>query len=247
MNLKKTTKPLFVSLLLDETGSMESIKEPTLRAYNQYLDGLREMQTEAEILFSLVTFNSSRTQVRVISEPVRSVAPLSNQEYQPDAMTPLIDAAVKIIRATDEAVAVRDEETDVVVVIQTDGLENCSVEFDAAHLAQMVKEKQAAGWQFVFLGAGLDAFEAATQAGFDMPRERVMSYDRGQADEMMGVVAAKMAGFYHAREAWAMDFDDADRSRVGDRWHKTAPSGGTRTKPTRDPRKSSMDDFSLLS
>lgn len=97
---------------------------------------------------------ASRTQTRVVAEKVRDVKPLADADYRPDVMTPLIDASVKIIRATEEAVAARGDATDVVVVIQTDGQENCSVEYDAGDLALLVKEKEQAGWQFVFLGAG---------------------------------------------------------------------------------------------
>ena len=145
MNLTKTNRPLFVSLLLDETGSMGSIKGDTIKAYNKYLDSLKEVESDAEILFSLVTFNSSDTRVRTIADPVRSVRPLTDDDYRPNHMTPLIDAAVKIIRATDEAVVARGDDPDVVVAIQTDGMENCSVEFDAADLARLVKEKEEAG------------------------------------------------------------------------------------------------------
>lgn len=224
IDLTKTTKPLFVSLLLDETGSMMSIKGETIQAYNRYLASLKETRKDAEILFSLVTFNSSDTKTRVVADPVRTVRPLTDGDYQPNHMTPLIDAAVKIIRATDEAVAARDDDSDVVVAIQTDGLENCSVEFDAGDLAQLVKEKEEAGWQFIFLGAGLDAFEAAHLAGIQLAEDRVLSYDRALGEAAMGIMEEKTRAFYNVRNAQMMDIVAEDRQRAGDRWHKPNPA-----------------------
>ena len=98
-------KATFVSFLLDETGSMEPIKDDTIGGFNAYVEKLQ--QSSGDILFSLVSFNSSRTQKRYVAEPIGRVRPLAAGDYQPAAMTPLIDAAVKIIKATAEAVAVR--------------------------------------------------------------------------------------------------------------------------------------------
>ena len=114
----KSDQPLFVSLLLDETGSMEPIKRDTVRAVNQYISSLQK--TKSDIHFSLVTFNSSQTRARIVAEPIASVKRLKMRDYWPNHMTPLIDASVKIIRATEEAVEARDDSPDVVVVIQTD-------------------------------------------------------------------------------------------------------------------------------
>ncbi len=149
---KKTT---FVSFLLDETGSMSSIKDDTIGGFNSYVETLKK--DGDDILFSLVSFNSSKTERRYVAEPIQGVPPLTEDDYVPNAMTPLIDAAVKIIKATDEAVQARDDDPNVVIVMQTDGAENVSVEYTTADLAAEVKEKEAAGWQFVFLGAGMDA------------------------------------------------------------------------------------------
>jgi hypothetical protein len=161
-----TTRATFVSFLLDETGSMEPIKDDTLGGLNTYVEKLQ--RSGGDILFSLVSFNSNRTLKRYVAEPIHEVRPLTAGDYQPSAMTPLIDASVKIIKATAEAVAKRKDDPAVVIVLQTDGEENVSVEYSAADLALLVKEKEQVGWQFVFLGAGLDAFAAARQAGLHL-------------------------------------------------------------------------------
>lgn len=208
------SKSMFVSFLLDETGSMESIKDDTIGGFNAYVEKLRK--DGGDILFSLVSFNSSETRKRYVAEPIRKVSPLTDADYRPSAMTPLIDAAVKIIKATAEAVSKRADDPAVVVVIQTDGQENVSVEYDAADLALLVKEKEQAGWQFMFLGAGLDAFAVAQQAGLHIDATRVVSYQRGRSRQVFDVVAENIAAFATSRDVANLSFKRAQRDSVGD-------------------------------
>ena len=182
---KKTKKPkkaTFVSFLLDETGSMQSIKDDTVGGFNAYVETLQK--GGADIIFSLVSFNSSVTQKRYVAEPIGKIEPLTDANYQPRAMTPLIDASVKIINATAEAVQQRHDDPNVVIVMQTDGQENVSVEYTTTDLAALIKEKEAAGWQFVFLGAGLDAFAAAREAGPGVARPPPVVRRRQQRSEV---------------------------------------------------------------
>ena len=86
----------YVSFLLDETGSMHSIKQDTIGGFNEYVDTLKK--DGADIAFSLVSFNSNGTQSRYAAESIDAVPPLTNDNYQPTAATPLIDAAVKDVR-----------------------------------------------------------------------------------------------------------------------------------------------------
>jgi hypothetical protein len=221
------SESMFVSFLLDETGSMESIKEDTLGGFNAYVDKLR--RSGGDIRFSLVSFNSSETRKRYVAEPIEQVARLTDADYQPSAMTPLIDASVKIIKATAEAVAKRADDPAVVVVIQTDGQENVSVEYDAADLALLVKEKEKAGWQFLFLGAGLDAFAAARHAGLHLDAARVVSYDRGRSLQVFDAVAENVVAFAASRDAASLSFKPEQRDRVGDR-HGDQPTGAAAAK-----------------
>jgi hypothetical protein len=208
------SKPMFVSFLLDETGSMQSIKEDTIGGFNAHLETLR--RNGGDIVFSLVSFNSSEIRKRYVAEPIEKIRPLTEADYQPKAMTPLIDAAVKMIKATAEAVAKRTDDPAVVVVMQTDGLENVSVEYDSADLALLIKEKEQAGWQFMFLGAGLDAFAAARHAGVHIDAARVVSYDRGRSRQVFDVVSDNLVAFASSRDVASLSFRPEQRASVGD-------------------------------
>ena len=209
-------KTTFVSFLLDETGSMHDIKQDTIGGFNTYIETLQ--QGDADILFSLVTFNSNDTKRRYVAEPVREVAPLTAHDYRPEAMTPLIDAAVKIIKATDEAVVHRGDDPKVVIVMQTDGRENVSVEYTRPDLAALIKEKKAAGWEFVFLGAGLDAFEAARDAGIDLHADQVLSYSRVSSLQALGLSAQNVRDYAERGDKNSLKFRLTQRKRAGDKY-----------------------------
>jgi hypothetical protein len=244
-------KTTFVSFLLDETGSMEPIKSDTIGGFNAHLDKLK--QSRSEIVFSLVSFNSSNTRKRYVAEPIHSIPPLDASDYQPAAMTPLIDAAVKIIKATAEAVAQRSDDPNVVIVMQTDGEENVSVEYTSADLATLVKEKEKAGWQFVFLGAGLDAFAAARQAGLHLDAARVVSYERARSREVFDALGENLVAFAATSGADRLTFSDQQRDRVGDTYAPRGSDGKSRQKRVKSSasagksraRRSSIDDIVL--
>ena len=213
---KKNDKATFVSFLLDETGSMQSIKDDTIGGLNAYVETLQK--GGGDILFSLVSFNSSQTRKHYVADPIQDVTPLTEDDYVPHAMTPLIDAAVKIIKATDKAVERRDDDPNVVIVMQTDGQENVSVEYTASDLAALVKEKEAAGWQFVFLGAGMDAFEAARAAGLDLDARRVVAYGRARTPEVFAATAINVGMYAELGDEAALNYSPAQRADVGDQY-----------------------------
>ena len=210
---ENTTK--YVSFLLDETGSMKSIKEDTIGGFNEYVDTLKE--DGDNIAFSLVSFNSNGTKSRYVAEPIEALAPLTNENYRPAAMTPLIDASVKIIKATAKAVKKRKDDPLVLVVIQTDGYENCSRKHTAADLAALVREKTEAGWEFVFLGAGLDAFNAARRAGVRIDRKKTVPYARGYSSAVLLETAANSRQFLQSADPDWLDYSDEQRSKVRDK------------------------------
>ncbi|MBK37029.1 MAG: hypothetical protein CME26_16055 [Gemmatimonadetes bacterium] len=210
-----TKKTTFVSFLLDETGSMQNIKDDTIGGFNSYVEVLQK--SDDDIVFSLVSFNSGRTRRRYVAESIRDIVPLTENDYVPDMMTPLIDAAVKIIRATDEAVRDRGDDPNVVVVMQTDGRENVSVEYTNIDLAALIKEKAASGWQFVFLGAGLDAFHAARQAGIDFDPDKVVSYSRARSHKVFELTARNITKFAQYGDAQLLDYSPEQREKVDDK------------------------------
>ncbi|NIP23783.1 MAG: VWA domain-containing protein, partial [Phycisphaerae bacterium] len=117
-------KKKYVSFILDETGSMLSVKDQTISGYNEYLDTLKQ---EKDVLFTLTKFNSAKVEVVYDAVKIKDVELLTADTYHPTATTPLYDAIGTTITSLEKAT--KNKKGKKLVVIQTDGLENASKEF----------------------------------------------------------------------------------------------------------------------
>ena len=206
---KKNKKKTLTAILLDETGSMESIKAQTLDGLNEYLQGLRD---EDDVRVSLTTFNSNETRQRYAAKRARKAPRLTEADYRPNHMTPLVDAAMALIASTEVEARELGKKTRVVVVIQTDGQENCSREHTSADLAAKIREREAAGWQFLFLGAGVDAFAVAQHAGINLHAGAILTYGGAASANVYGRMLTKRVR--QARRGKIQDFTDAERRKA---------------------------------
>lgn len=155
----------YVSFILDETGSMLSVKSQTVSGFNEYLASLKS--NPKGIRFTLTKFNSTKVEVVHDNVKLKDVPELTDETYQPYMGTPLYDAIGKTIGAI-------GDKDNVIIVIQTDGQENASREYTRQTIFDLIKEKQDAGWTFVFLGADMDAYAAS--AAFGIPRGNTINY-----------------------------------------------------------------------
>jgi len=207
----------FVSFLLDETGSMESVKDDTIGGFNQYVDSL-EKDIEGNCYFTLVKFDSShQTMVCRGVEPAE-VERLDNSNYRPGAMTPLIDAIFNIVKNTEKLLAEKKnpDKHNVVVVVQTDGMENLSRENTKEQLKELITGKEKDGWAFTFIGAGIDAFAEAGQYGFQ--KGSTMSYNLHASMDSFDAIAGNTLKYANtgARGSAAMSFTSKQRADSGE-------------------------------
>ena len=203
----------FVTLILDETGSMERIRDDTIGGYNTYIDTLKdEAKNGTDFSFSLVKFDSRAITTVHVGEDIEKVPHLTRATYVPGAATPLIDACVKGIHATAQ---VAKKGCPVVFVIQTDGYENASIEYTFKELAKLVREKEKDGWHFVFLGAGIDAYETAQVIGIG-PRSTA-SYSLGESDEAFASTARNTVNVARSDgEPGSSDYSADQKRSMGD-------------------------------
>jgi uncharacterized protein YegL len=153
-----------VTFLLDRSGSMASIINETMTAFNEYVQGLSTGEGSDLIDFSLVTFDTTSMDKICVAVPIAQAPKLSRENYQPRDGTPLIDAAVTTLKAIDNSLEKRGNPK-VIMVVQTDGHENSSIKHSWEELRRLVDEKTKAGWEFIFLGAGIDAYDQAQRMG----------------------------------------------------------------------------------
>jgi hypothetical protein len=141
-------------IILDESGSMESIKEFIISGFNelvQNIKGIQEQYPEQEHIVSLVSFNGKGNKVIHFNEPVSSLESIDGSRYKPGSMTPLFDAMGFSI-AKLRKVLEKEAGYHVLVTILTDGEENASREYSGNAIKKLVDELKALGWTFTYIG-----------------------------------------------------------------------------------------------
>jgi hypothetical protein len=160
--------PTHLYVLLDRSGSMNEIRSDVIGGFNAFVAGQQENGDDARM--TLVQFDSKDLAETVINDTaIDQVAPLRPEDFQPRGSTPLLDATAHLIA---RAKARSDERHNggiperVVIVTITDGLENASREFTRSDLRELVADREAEGWTFVYLSAALDAYDEARSFGY---------------------------------------------------------------------------------
>ena len=152
---------IFNLIILDESGSMQSIKQAAINGMNETVQSIRDAQIryeDQELFITLVSFNSSEIKTIYDCAPVAEVKELTGKEYIPSSLTPLYDAMGQSLNALRTQVISNDK---VLVTIITDGEENSSREYDGPAIKALVEELKGAGWVFAYIGANQDAVYVA--------------------------------------------------------------------------------------
>ena len=157
--------------LLDRSGSMAGLEADTIGGYNNLI--AQQQKEKGECRLTTVLFDN-RYELLHDRVSLRDVSPITDREYWVRGSTALLDAiGVTISRiAADQKFAAPSQKADkVLFVITTDGMENASREYGAARVRSMIEEaKKERGWEFLFLGANIDAVETASGFGIDATR-----------------------------------------------------------------------------
>ena len=169
-----------IVVLLDESGSMESIRGDVIGGFNRLIGDQRIDGADAKV--TLVKFDSQDPHNVVLSgAPIGEVSNLTTENFTPRGSTPLLDATGRLIgRIRTEQEGRRQTGLpvdDIVFVTITDGEENESREYSLRRIRQLIEESEAAGWTFVFLSAGLDAYGESHAMGVKSGRTQAFKAD----------------------------------------------------------------------
>ncbi len=173
---RRRSDSFLLVFVLDRTGSMSQCLSSTVAGFNEFLHA-QQREKAGSAAMSLVQFDQHGDepvcQVRYTATPLSAVADLGSRRnpYLPRGTTPLFDAVGQTIAATDAEAGDYDH---VLFIIQTDGLENASREYTQRMVFEMVGERRRRGWDFVFLGADIDAYELGES--LNVPVANTMGY-----------------------------------------------------------------------
>lgn len=165
---KNITEVVFI---LDRSGSMGGLESDTIGGYNSML--ARQKEEEGDVIISTVLFDD-RTDVIHDRKKLEDIKPLTDKEYYVRGCTALLDAiggAIHHIGKVQKQLPDNERPDKTIFIITTDGMENASQHYDYDKVKKMVeKKKEKKGWEFMFLGANIDAIEVAGRFGVDANR-----------------------------------------------------------------------------
>ena len=204
--------------ILDRSGSMGGLEQDTIGGFNSMIR--KQKQQEGAALVSTVLFNN-HCQVLHDRVPLEQVQPMTEHEYYACGTTALLDAiggAIKHIGMVHKYARPEDRPEKTLFVITTDGLENASRKYTYDRVRQMIEhEKTKYGWEFLFLGANIDAAKEAQRFGIEADRAADYHCDKqGTAlnYEVIGDVVANVRACRAMPNDWKARID-ADYQKRG--------------------------------
>ena len=212
-----------VVFILDRSGSMSGMEADTIGGFNSMLE--KQKNESDNVIWSTVLFDHEHEVIHN-REPISKVEPLTEEEYYVRGSTALLDAigrAIHHIARCHKYAKAGDVPEKTLFVITTDGMENSSLEYSYRKVRQMIeREKEQYGWEFLFLGANMDAVSVASRMGIRADRSATFINDSEgirKNYEAFGCAMAKMSRME--------EIDDACLDAVREDFHRR---GGRRRK-----------------
>ncbi len=195
--------------ILDRSGSMGGLEQDTIGGFNSMME--KQKKTGEEALVSTVLFDNV-CEVLHDRVPLDKVGKMTEDQYYVRGCTALLDAvggAIHHIGNVHKYAREEDRPAKTIFVITTDGMENASRKYSYEKIQKMVKKQQEKhGWEFIFIGANIDAYAEAQRIG--VRKDRAVNYvhdDIGTAKVYAGVTKA-VCGFMSVADGFAGSIDE---------------------------------------
>lgn len=174
--MKKKNNLTELVFILDRSGSMSGLESDTIGGFNAMITKQKKEDGEAYVSTVLFDNVSEVLHDRVL---LREIPEMTTKDYTVRGCTALIDAiggAIKHIRNIHKYARPEDVPAHTMFIITTDGQENASQRFNSDEVKKMIEhQKEKYGWEFLFIGANIDAVETAARFGIE--RNRAVNYN----------------------------------------------------------------------
>ena len=197
---KKDDKDVLdVVYILDRSGSMSDVTEDTIKGYNSYIEG----QLKNKVKLTTILFDDFY-EVRTFRKDIKKVEKLTDKTYYTRGCTALYDAIGKTI-----ADISKEKPNKVLFIINTDGLENASREYDKEKVRKLITSHKK--WEFMYIGANIDSYAEASSIG--IKRENTANYKKDKKGtailyDTLGSATQIMCCKARVNKSWKKSLED---------------------------------------
>lgn len=211
---KNLTELVFI---LDRSGSMSGLESDTIGGFNSMIE--KQKKQDGECIVSTVLFNND-SQVIHDRVPLDKIEPMTERDYYVSGGTALIDAiggAIHHIGNVHKYARPEDVPENTIFIITTDGYENASYRYSSDRVKHMIeRQKSKFGWEFLFIGANIDAVETAKRYGINQDRAVNYHADAQGTDIVYATVSQAVCNVRMNKcmaENWCEDIDNDYKNR----------------------------------
>lgn len=205
-----------IVFILDRSGSMSGLEKDTIGGFNAMIENQKKQDGKAYVSTVLFDHESVVLHDRL---PLEQIKPMTEDDYTVRGCTALLDAiggAVKHIGNIHKYARPEDVPEHTMFVITTDGLENASRKYNSRDIKRLIESKKEEGWEFLFIGANIDAIETANDYGISA--DRAVNYNAdsqgtGVVFEAVSETVAKFRGGQKVAPCWSKKINDDYNNR----------------------------------
>lgn len=200
-----------IVFILDRSGSMSGLEKDTIGGFNAMIEKQKKQDGKAFVSTILFDHESVVLHDRL---PLEQIKPMTEDDYTVRGSTALLDAiggAVKHIGNIHRYARREDVPEHTMFVITTDGLENASIRYSSSDIKKLIESKKRKGWEFLFIGANIDAIETANNYGIDSDRAVNYNADSQGTEVLFEAVSetvAKFRGGQRVAPCWSKKIND---------------------------------------
>jgi hypothetical protein len=148
--------------LIDRSGSMSSMINESVAGYNNFIDSQRKLEGSARVTLAIF---DDRFEYVLKAEPLSTTKDITKAQVEPRGLTALKDSLGKLIVTESQRISTEEWADKVIVVVLTDGGDNSSKEYDQVSIKALVQSYTTRGWEFIFLGANINAYSQGSALG----------------------------------------------------------------------------------